>query len=84
MLAGGQPPCITALRAMVDVKFYSCSDLGDDSLDDQPPSLSSASHSEDDDSEDPKNPSDKMKKKKRKSWRHQRHRSEESPPQRLW
>ena len=60
---------LTALRAMVDVEPYGSSDLGGDPSDDEPPSLSSASPSEDDDPEDPDHPKDRKKKKKRKSRR---------------
>ena len=49
---------LTALRAMVDVEPYGSSDLGGDPSDDEPPSMTSASPSEDDDPEDPENPSD--------------------------
>ena len=52
----------TALRAMVDVEPYGSSDLGGHPSDDEPPSLTFASPSEDDDPEDPKNPSGKKKK----------------------
>ena len=58
---------LTALRAMVDVEPYSSSDLGRDPSDDEPPSVTSASPSEDDDPEDPENPSGKKKKKRRKT-----------------
>ena len=58
---------LTALRAMVDVEPYGSSDLGGDPSDDEPPSMTSASPSEDDDPEDPENPSGKKKKKKRKT-----------------
>ena len=58
---------LTALRAMVDVEPYSSSDLGGEPSDDEPPSMTSASPSEDDDPEDPENPSGKTKKKKRKT-----------------
>ena len=44
---------LTALRAMVDVEPYGSSDLGGDPSDDEPPSMTSASPSEDDDPEDP-------------------------------
>ena len=54
---------LTALRAMVDVEPYSSSDLGGDPSDDEPPSMTSASPSEDDDPEDPENPSGKKEKK---------------------
>ena len=40
---------LTALRAMVDVEPYGSSDLGGDPSDDEPPSMTSASPSEDDD-----------------------------------
>ena len=61
---------LTALRAMVDVEPYGCSDLGGDPSDDEPPSLTSASPSDDDDPEDPDYPREKKKKKKKKSRRH--------------
>ena len=60
---------LTALRAMVDVEPYSCSDLGGDPSDDEPPSLTFASPSEDNDPEDPENPSGRKNKKKRKTKR---------------
>ena len=50
---------LTALRAMVDVEPYGSSYLGGDPSDDEPPSMTSASPSEDDDPEDPENPSGK-------------------------
>ena len=53
---------LTALRAVLDVEPYSSSDLGVDPSDDEPPSVTSASPSEDDDPEDPENPSGKKKK----------------------
>ena len=68
----------TALRAMVDVEPYGCSDLGGDPSDDEPPSMTSASPSEDDDPEDPENPSGKKKKKKRKTRRPEGRRSQEA------
>ena len=40
---------LTALRAVVDVEPYGSSDLGGDPSDDEPPSMTSASPSEDDD-----------------------------------
>ena len=55
---------LTALRAMVDVEPHGSSDLGEDPSDDEPPSMTSASPSEDDDPEDPENPSGKKKKKR--------------------
>ena len=69
---------LTALRALVDVKLYSSSDLCGDPFDDGPPSMTSASPSEDDDPEDPENPSGKKKKKKRKTKRHKRHSFQEA------
>ena len=69
---------LTALRAMVDVEPYSSSDLGGDPSDDEPPSMTSASPSEDDDPEDPENPSGKKKKKKRKTRRPEGRRSQEA------
>ena len=48
---------LTALRAMLDVEPCGFSDLGGDPFDDEPPSMTSASPSEDDDPEDPENPS---------------------------
>ena len=61
---------LTALRAMVDVEPYGSSDLGGDPSDDEPPSLTSASPSDDDDPEDPDYPREKKKKKKKKSRGH--------------
>ena len=58
---------LTTLRAMVDVEHDGSSDLGGDPSDDEPPSMTSASPSEDDDPEDPENPSGRKKKKKRKT-----------------
>ena len=52
---------------MVDVEPYGSTDLGGDPSDDEPPSMTSASPSEDDDPEDPENPSGRKKKKKRKT-----------------
>ena len=69
---------LTALRAMVDVKPYGSGDLGGDPSDDEPPSMTSASPSEDDDPQDPENPSGKKKKKKRKTKRHEGRRSQEA------
>ena len=69
---------LTALRAMVDVGPYGCSDLGGDPSDDEPPSTISASPSEDHDPEDPKNPGGKKKKKKRKTRRPDGRRSQEA------
>ena len=70
---------LTALRAMVDVEPYGSSDLGPDPSDDEPPSMTSASPSEDDDLEDPENPSGrKKKKKKRKTRRPEGRRSQEA------
>ena len=50
---------LTALRAMVDVEPYGSSVLGGDPSDDEPPSMTSASPSEEDNPEDPENPSKK-------------------------
>ena len=58
---------LTSLRAMVDVEPYGSSDLGGDPSDDEPPSMTSASPSEDDDPEGPENPSGRKKKRKRKT-----------------
>ena len=69
---------LTALRAMVDVQPYGSTDLGGDPSDDEPPSMTSASPSEDDDPEDPENPSGKKKKKKRDTKRHEGRRSQEA------
>ena len=69
---------LTALRAMVDVEPYGSSDLGGDPSDDEPPSITSASPSEDHDPEDPENASGKRKKKKRKTKRHEGRRFQEA------
>ena len=69
---------LTALRAMVDVEPYGSSDLGGDPSDDEPPSMTSASPSEDNDPEDPENPSGRKKKKKRKTKRPEGRRSQEA------
>ena len=69
---------LTALRAMVDVEPYGSIDLGGDPSDDEPPSMTSASPSEDDDPEDPENPSGKKKKKKSKTRRPEGRRSQEA------
>ena len=69
---------LTALIAMVDVEPYGSSDLGGDPSDDEPPSMTSASASEDDDPEDPENPSRKKKKKKEKTRRPEGNRSQEA------
>ena len=71
-------PGLTALRAMVDVELYGSSDLGGDSSNDEPPSMTSAWPSEDDDPEDPENPSGQKKKKKRKTRRPGGRRSQEA------
>ena len=68
---------LTALRAMVDVEPYGSSDLGRDPSDDKPPSMTSASPSEDDAPEDPEKPSGRRKKKKRKTRRPEVRRSQE-------
>ena len=69
---------LTALRAMVDVEPYGSRDLGGDPSDDELPSMTSASPSEDDDPQDPENPSDKKKKKKRETKRYEGRRSQEA------
>ena len=69
---------LTALRAMVDVEPYGSSDLGGDPSDDEPPSMTSASPSEDNDPEDPENPSGHKKKKKRKTRRPEGRRSQDA------
>ena len=69
---------LTALRAMVDVAPYRASDLGGDPSDNEPPSMTSASPSEDDNPEDPENPSGRKKKKKRKTKRPEGCRSQEA------
>ena len=69
---------LTALRAMVNVEPYGSSDLGGDPSDDEPPSMTSASPSEDEDPEDPENPSGQKKKKKRKTRRPGGRRSQEA------
>ena len=68
---------LTALRAMVDVEPYGSSDPGRDPSDDEPPSMTSASPSEDDNPEDPENPSGREKK-KRKTRRPEGRRSQEA------
>ena len=67
---------LTALRAMDDVEPYGSSDLGGDPSDDEQPSMTSASPSEDDDPEDPENPSGPKKKTKRKTRRPEGRRSQ--------
>ena len=69
---------LTALRAMVDVEPYGSSDLGGDPSDDELPSMTSASPSEDDDPADPENPSGQKKRKKRKTRRPEGRRSQEA------
>ena len=69
---------LTALRAMVDVEPYGSSDLGGDPSDDEPPSMTSASPSEDNDPEDPENPKGKKKMKKKKTRRPEGRRSQEA------
>ena len=69
---------LTALRAMVDVEPYGSSDLGGDLCDDELPSMTSASPSEDDAPQDPENPSGRKKKKKRKTKRPEGRRSQEA------
>ena len=62
----------------MDVEPYGSSDLGGDPSDDEPPSVTSASPSEDDDPEDPENPSGKKQKKKNKTRRPEGRRSQEA------
>ena len=69
---------LTALRAMVDVEPYGSSHLGGVPSDDEPPSMTSASPSEDDNPEDPQNPSWNKKKKKKKTRRPGGRRSQEA------
>ena len=70
---------LTALRAMVDLEPYGSSDLGGDPSNDEPPSMTSTSPSEDDDPEDPEDPKGKKKKKKkRKTRRPEGRRSQEA------
>ena len=69
---------LTALRAMVDVGPYGSSDPGGVLSDDEPPSMTSASFSEDNDPEDPENLSGRKKKKKRKTRRPEGRRSQEA------
>ena len=69
---------LTALRAIADVEPDGSSDLGGDPFDDEPPSMTSASPSEDDDPEDPENPRGKKKKKKKKTRRPEGRRSQEA------
>ena len=69
---------LTALRAMVDVEPYGFSYLGGDPSDNEPPSMTSASPSEDDGPEDPANPSGRKKKKKRKTRRPEGRSSQEA------
>ena len=69
---------LTALRGVVDVEPFCSSDSGGDPSDDEPPSMTSASPSEDDDPEDPENPRGKKKKKKKKTRRPEGRRSQEA------
>ena len=69
---------LTALRAMADVEPYGSSDLGGDSSDDEPPSMTSASPSEDNDPEDPENPSGQKKTRRRKTKRPRGRRSQKA------
>ena len=69
---------LTALRAMVDLEPYGSRDLGGDPSEDEPPSMTCASPSEDDDPEDPENPSGRKKKKKRKTKRSEGRRPQEA------
>ena len=69
---------LTALRTMVDVEPYGSSDLGAHPSDNEPPSMTSASPSEDNDPDNPENPSGRKKKKKRKTERPEGRRSQEA------
>ena len=69
---------LTALRAMIDMEPYGFSDLVGDPSDDEPPSMTSASPSEDDDPEDPENPRGRKKKRKRKTKHPEGRRSQEA------
>ena len=69
---------LTSLRAMFDVEPYGTSDLGGEPLGNEPPSMTSASPSEDDDPEDPENPTGRKRKKKRKTKRPEERRSQEA------
>ena len=69
---------LTALRAMVDMEPYGSSDLGGDPSDNETPSMTSASPSEDDVPEDPENPIGRKNKKKRKTKRPEGRRSQEA------
>ena len=69
---------LTALMAMVDVEPYVSSNPDGDPSDDEPPSMTSASPSEDDDPEDPENPSRRGKMKRRKTKRPEGRRSQEA------
>ena len=69
---------LTALSAIVDVEPYGSSDLGGDPSNDEPPSMTSASPSEDDDPEDPENLSGKKKRKKGRTKPHEGRRSQEA------
>ena len=63
---------------MGDMEPYDSSDLGGDPYDDEPPSMTTASPSEDDDPEDRENPSGRKRKKKRKTRRPEGRRSQET------
>ena len=69
---------LTPLRAMVDVEPYGASDLGRDPSDNESPSMTFASPSEDNDPEDPKNLSGRKKKKRRRTKRPEGRRSHEA------
>ena len=69
---------LTALRPMVDVEPYGSSDFGGDPSDDESPSLTSGSPSEDDDPQDPESPSGRKKKKMIRRKRHERRTSKEA------
>ena len=69
---------LTAPRAMVDVVPYGSSDLGGDTSHNEPPSMTSASPSEDDDPEEPENRSWEKRNKNRKTKRPDGSRSQEA------
>ena len=69
---------LTALRAMVDVEPYGSGDLNGHPSDDEPPSMTSASPSENNDPQDPENPSGRKYKRKRKTRRAEGRRSQEA------
>ena len=69
---------LTAPTAIVDLQHPGSSDVGGDPSDDEPPSMTYASTSDDDGPEDPENPSGRRKKKIRKTKRPEGRRSQEA------